>query len=160
MENNQLAFSVAEEHLGINPLLKPEEMNKPDKLALLSYLSLFYELFLDTEPAPPSSSEEGEVGTMEGVEPVSTPVSGGKDPKVEASRSFSEERKDSKKKRRRSIFRMGSRKKLLGASPSSAERLVFLYCGKGTFQLSFLASVNASMTLLLQLFVVVVVVVV
>ena len=51
MENNQLAFSIAEEHLGINSLIKPSEMDKPDKLGLFTYLSLFYELFVGREPA-------------------------------------------------------------------------------------------------------------
>ncbi len=51
IENNQLAFSVAEEHLGVHKLLKPEEMARPDKLALFTYLSLFYELFVNAEPA-------------------------------------------------------------------------------------------------------------
>ena len=126
ISNNQLAFSVAEEHLGINPLLKAEEMARPDRLALLSYLSLFYELFLDAEPAPPTSSDEGEMITMEGVGEVSTPVSGGGvTPRSEPSRSLSSEdrnARESKKKKRRSFFRMNSKKKLLGASPSSAER--------------------------------------
>ena len=50
ISNNELAFSLSEEHFGISRLLKPKEMKKPDKLTLLSYLSLFYELFLDMEP--------------------------------------------------------------------------------------------------------------
>lgn len=125
VDNNQLAFSVAEEHLGINPLLKPEEMAKPDRLALLSYLSLFYELLLDAEPAPPTSSDEGEASTMEGIEPITTPESASVTPRTDASRSLSstdKAAKESKKKKRRSLFRIGSRKKMLGASPSSAER--------------------------------------
>lgn len=50
MENNELAFSVAEKHLGISSLIKPTEMEKPDRLALVTYLSLFYELFQDRQP--------------------------------------------------------------------------------------------------------------
>lgn len=57
VENNQLAFSVAEEHLGISSLIKPTEMEKPDRLALVTYLSLFHELFQDSQPfVPPTSS--------------------------------------------------------------------------------------------------------
>lgn len=128
MENNELAFSIAEEHFGINPLLKAKEMKKPDKLTLLSYLSLFYELFLDADPALPTSSDEGEVGTIEGAALGSTPGhgEGGRGVRVEVTGSVSEERKDSKKKRRKSFFRRNSKKKMLGASPSSAERYVSL----------------------------------
>ena len=50
VENNELAFSVAEKHLGISSLIKPTEMEKPDRLALVTYLSLFYELFQDSQP--------------------------------------------------------------------------------------------------------------
>ena len=53
VENNQLAFSVAEKHLGISSLIKPAEMDQPDRLALVTYLSLFYELFQDSKPATP-----------------------------------------------------------------------------------------------------------
>ena len=45
VENNQLAFSIAEEQFGITSLLKPTEMENPDKLGLFTYLSLFYEFF-------------------------------------------------------------------------------------------------------------------
>lgn len=50
VENNELAFYVAEKHLGISSLIKPTEMEKPDRLALVTYLSLFYELFQDSQP--------------------------------------------------------------------------------------------------------------
>ena len=50
MENNQLGFSTAEKHLGISSLLNPAEMGSPDRLALVTYLSLFYELFHESQP--------------------------------------------------------------------------------------------------------------
>ena len=51
VENNQLAFSIAEEQFGITSLLKPTEMENPDKLGLFTYLSLFYEFLFNKEPA-------------------------------------------------------------------------------------------------------------
>lgn len=58
VENNQLGFSVAEKHLGISSLLNPAEMESPDRLALVTYLSLFYELFHGSQPvALPTGAE-------------------------------------------------------------------------------------------------------
>ena len=49
MENNSTAFTIAENHYGIQKLLKPSEMDKPDRLALFTYLSNFYAVFKELE---------------------------------------------------------------------------------------------------------------
>ena len=116
LSNNELAFSIAEEHLGISRLLKPKEMKKPDKLTLLSYLSLFYEMFLDSEPAPHASDEEPTL--TEQTVLGSTPAGKGK----EGVATPEKEGASAKKKRKKSLVRRLSKKKLLGASPSSADR--------------------------------------
>lgn len=43
-------FSVAEKHLGISSPLNPYEMKHPDKLALFTYISYFYDIFHDKDP--------------------------------------------------------------------------------------------------------------
>lgn len=46
--NNQLAFDVAEQAFGIQPVIRGEEMAveaEPDKLLMVLYLSKFYEAF-------------------------------------------------------------------------------------------------------------------
>lgn len=49
MANNKLAFSLADAHYGIPQLLKASEMDRPDRLALFTYLSNFYEVFQNLE---------------------------------------------------------------------------------------------------------------
>ena len=108
-------------------------MKKPDKLTLLSYLSLFYELFLDMEPAPPPSDVTGDSPNRPtDLQLVSAPVDKGKEGVAEGS-PVKESGSGKKKKRNKgSLFRRSSRKKILGASPSSAERWVGLWlCGGG-----------------------------
>uniref|UniRef100_A0A452UMS5 F-actin monooxygenase n=1 Tax=Ursus maritimus TaxID=29073 RepID=A0A452UMS5_URSMA len=58
VENNQLAFDVAEREFGIPPVTTGKEMasaQEPDKLSMVMYLSKFYELFRGTplRPGPP-----------------------------------------------------------------------------------------------------------
>lgn len=123
MENNQLAFSLAEKHLAISSLIKPTEMTKPDKLAMFTYLSLFYELFEDAEPVELSVStpaeahrelsplrEEGPEGMLTSGEQMSSPEKSVTSPKKKKSR-----------RRSRQMARRGT-KKSLATSPSSVER--------------------------------------
>lgn len=70
VENNQRAFSVAEKHLGISSLIKPTEMEQPDRLALVTYLSLFYELFQDSQPATLPTGPEHDVKVSSLKEPT------------------------------------------------------------------------------------------
>ncbi|XP_043338919.1 F-actin-monooxygenase MICAL2 isoform X1 [Cervus canadensis] len=58
VENNQLAFDVAEREFGIPPLTTGKEMasaREPDKLSMVMYLSKFYELFRGTPLRPVDS---------------------------------------------------------------------------------------------------------
>ncbi|XP_008572417.1 PREDICTED: protein-methionine sulfoxide oxidase MICAL2 isoform X4 [Galeopterus variegatus] len=58
VENNQLAFDVAEREFGIPPVTTGKEMasaQEPDKLSMVMYLSKFYELFRGTPLRPMDS---------------------------------------------------------------------------------------------------------
>ncbi|XP_029412170.1 F-actin-monooxygenase MICAL2 isoform X5 [Nannospalax galili] len=58
VENNQLAFDVAEREFGIPPVTTGKEMasaQEPDKLSMVMYLSKFYELFRGTPLKPMDS---------------------------------------------------------------------------------------------------------
>ncbi|XP_023086578.2 F-actin-monooxygenase MICAL3 isoform X1 [Piliocolobus tephrosceles] len=58
VENNQLAFDVAEREFGIPPVTTGKEMasaQEPDELSMVMYLSKFYELFRGTPLRPVDS---------------------------------------------------------------------------------------------------------
>ena len=39
------AFTVAEKHLGITPLLDPDDMSKPDEMSIITYISTYHYVF-------------------------------------------------------------------------------------------------------------------
>lgn len=52
-QNTRLGCDLAEQELGIPPLMSVEEMSsagEPDSLSMVMYLSQFYQLFKDTPP--------------------------------------------------------------------------------------------------------------
>ena len=66
LANNKLAFSLADEHYSIPQLLKASEMDRPDRLALFTYLSNFYEVFqkLELPEQPKEVSPEKSVKVL------------------------------------------------------------------------------------------------
>ncbi|KAM8861673.1 LOW QUALITY PROTEIN: F-actin-monooxygenase mical2b-like [Synchiropus picturatus] len=59
--NNQLAFDVAEQQLGIQPVTTGEEMaaaEEPDQLLMVFYLSKFYEAFRNSPSNGPREADE------------------------------------------------------------------------------------------------------
>ena len=130
--NNQLAFSLAEKHLAISSLIKPTEMKKPDKLALFTYLSLFYELFEDEEPVeldPPVPVETRELSPLreEGSEDqFLTSGEVGSSPEKSLTNSLKKKKKSRKRVTRRQT------KKSLATSPASVERYGGAACACST----------------------------
>uniref|UniRef100_A0A8C5LAL1 F-actin monooxygenase n=1 Tax=Jaculus jaculus TaxID=51337 RepID=A0A8C5LAL1_JACJA len=69
VQNNQLAFDVAEREFGIPPVITGKEMasaQEPDKLSMVMYLSKFYELFRGTPLRPVDSwgKNHGEIDDL------------------------------------------------------------------------------------------------
>lgn len=86
LKNNELAFQIAEEKLGIPALLDAEDMlatRTPDKFSISTYLAQFYHVFKNDDPDAgtgeakprlPGGSESSETNSSADCTPVGTPV--------------------------------------------------------------------------------------
>ena len=86
LKNNELAFQIAEEKLGIPALLDAEDMlatRTPDKFSISTYLAQFYHVFKnegpdagtpEAKPRLPGGSESSETNSSADGTPVGTPT--------------------------------------------------------------------------------------
>jgi hypothetical protein len=75
--NNDLAYRIAEETLGISSLLESEDMAgslEPDKFSVVTYLAQFYHLF-KSEQVSPNVSLHLSASESESDSPLNTPTS-------------------------------------------------------------------------------------